>query len=209
MKRLLESNNSPPLNAKSYIVVTLLCRWYALWLVKNKNSRHFANIRNLTKTTKNQMWGHGGMKSMRAIDGGYLNSIRFPTGQLDCLWLLWLVPLFHVFFSRFVHLFHVWLYYTMPRELCGSRWLPHYNTKQPIELYRNIHAYMFFNHHVDAGLKTREDEVVEPVENFKYLGSWISDPGHDFKSFNLDSSQQNGKNCGAQSWYKHRRSNCF
>lgn len=67
----------------------------------------------------------------------------------------------------------------MPRELCGSRWLPHYNTKQPIELYRNIHAYMFFNHHVDAGLKTREDEVVEPVENFKYLGSWISDPGHD------------------------------
>lgn len=81
----------------------------------------------------------------------------------------------------------------MPRELWGSRWLPHYNTKQPIELYRNIHAYMFFNHHVDAGLKTREDEVVEPVENFKYLGSWISDPGHDFKSFNLDSSQQNGK----------------
>ena len=40
---------------------------------------------------------------------------------------------------------------------------------------------MFFNHHVDAGLKTRDDEVIEAVENFKYLGSWISDTEHDFK----------------------------
>ena len=40
---------------------------------------------------------------------------------------------------------------------------------------------MFFNHHVDAGLKTRDDEVIGPVENFKYLGSWISETGHDFK----------------------------
>lgn len=30
---------------------------------------------------------------------------------------------------------------------------------------------MFFNQNVDAGLKTRDDEVVEPGENFKYLGS--------------------------------------
>ena len=30
--------------------------------------------------------------------------------------------------------------------------------------------YVFCNHHVDAGLKTRDDEVIEPVENFKYLG---------------------------------------
>jgi len=37
---------------------------------------------------------------------------------------------------------------------------------------------MFFNHHVDVGLKTRDDEVIEPVENFKYLGSWISDTEH-------------------------------
>ena len=41
--------------------------------------------------------------------------------------------------------------------------------------------YMFFNHHVDPGLKTRGDEVIEPVENFKYLGSWISDSEHDFR----------------------------
>ena len=35
-------------------------------------------------------------------------------------------------------------------------------------------------HHVDLGLKTRDDEI-EPVENFQYMGSWISDSGHDFK----------------------------
>ena len=29
---------------------------------------------------------------------------------------------------------------------------------------------MLSNHHVDPGLKTRDDEVIEPVENFKYLG---------------------------------------
>ena len=40
---------------------------------------------------------------------------------------------------------------------------------------------MFCNHHVDAGLKTRDDEVIEPVENFKYLGSWIIESEHDFK----------------------------
>ena len=40
---------------------------------------------------------------------------------------------------------------------------------------------MFFNHHIDAGLKTRDDEVIESVGNFKYLGSWISDTEHDFK----------------------------
>ena len=115
LKLLLGSYNSPPLNAESYIVVALLCRWYALWLVKNKNSRHFANIRS-----------HGGIKSMPALDGGYINSIQFPTGQLYCLWLLWLhvVPLFHVFFSCFVSLFLVWFYYTMSRKLCGSLLLP-------------------------------------------------------------------------------------
>ena len=36
-------------------------------------------------------------------------------------------------------------------------------------------------HHVDLGLKTRDDEI-EPVENFQYMGSWISDSGHDFNS---------------------------
>ena len=41
--------------------------------------------------------------------------------------------------------------------------------------------YVFCNHHVYAGLKTRDDEVIEPVENFKYLGSWISESEHDFK----------------------------
>ena len=40
---------------------------------------------------------------------------------------------------------------------------------------------MFFNHKVDPGTKTRYDEVIEPVENFKYLGSWINDSEHDFK----------------------------
>ena len=35
-------------------------------------------------------------------------------------------------------------------------------------------------HHVDLGLKTRDDEI-EAVENFQYIGSWISDSGHDFK----------------------------
>lgn len=40
---------------------------------------------------------------------------------------------------------------------------------------------MFFKHHVDAGLKTRDDEVIEPFENFKFLGSWVSDAGHDLK----------------------------
>ena len=30
---------------------------------------------------------------------------------------------------------------------------------------------MFFNHQVDPGLKTRDDEAFEPVENFKYLKS--------------------------------------
>ena len=42
--------------------------------------------------------------------------------------------------------------------------------------------YIFFHHDVDAGLKTRDREVViDPVENFMYLGSWISDSEHDFK----------------------------
>ena len=41
--------------------------------------------------------------------------------------------------------------------------------------------YVFCNHHVDAGLETRDDEVIEPVENFKCLGSWISNSEHDFK----------------------------
>ena len=30
--------------------------------------------------------------------------------------------------------------------------------------------YMFSNHHVDPGLKTRGDRVIKPLENFKYLG---------------------------------------
>ena len=41
---------------------------------------------------------------------------------------------------------------------------------------------MFFDHHVDPGLKTRDGEVIEPVENSKYLGSWIRDSVHDFKA---------------------------
>ena len=41
--------------------------------------------------------------------------------------------------------------------------------------------YVFCNHHVDAGLETRDDEVIKPVENFKCLGSWISNSEHDFK----------------------------
>ena len=41
--------------------------------------------------------------------------------------------------------------------------------------------YIFFNHHVDPGLKTQDDEVIEFVEKFKYLGSWINDSEHDFK----------------------------
>ena len=41
--------------------------------------------------------------------------------------------------------------------------------------------YVFCNHHVDAGLRTRDDEVIEPVENFKYLGSWIIESEQDFK----------------------------
>ena len=71
---------------------------------------------------------------------------------------------------------------------------------------------MFFNHHVDAGLKTRDDEVIEAVENFKYLGSWISDTEHDFKVRKVSTwiaRNKMEKNCAAQSCYKHRRSNCF
>ena len=30
-------------------------------------------------------------------------------------------------------------------------------------------------------LKTPDNEVIEPVENFKYLGSWISNSDHNFK----------------------------
>ena len=40
---------------------------------------------------------------------------------------------------------------------------------------------MFFNNQVDPGLKTRDDEAIEPAENFKYLGSWISDSEQDLK----------------------------
>ena len=40
---------------------------------------------------------------------------------------------------------------------------------------------MFFNNQVDPGLKTLDDEAIEPAENFKYLVSWISDSEHDFK----------------------------
>ena len=43
--------------------------------------------------------------------------------------------------------------------------------------------YVFCNHHVDAGLKIWDTKVIEPVENFKYLGS----------GFSLDSLQQNKK----------------
>ena len=42
---------------------------------------------------------------------------------------------------------------------------------------------MFFYHHVDAGLKTQDNKAIEPAENFKYLGSWISDSEYyDFKA---------------------------
>ena len=41
---------------------------------------------------------------------------------------------------------------------------------------------MFFYHHVDAGLKTQDSKATEPAENFKYLGSWISDSEQDFKA---------------------------
>ena len=42
---------------------------------------------------------------------------------------------------------------------------------------------MFFYHHVDAGLKTQDSKaIIEPAENFKYLGSWISDSEQDFKA---------------------------
>ena len=41
---------------------------------------------------------------------------------------------------------------------------------------------MFFYHHVDAGLKTQDSKAIEPAENFKYLGSWISDSEKDFKA---------------------------
>ena len=41
---------------------------------------------------------------------------------------------------------------------------------------------MFFYHQVDAGLKTQDSKAIEPVENFKYLGSWISDSEQDFKA---------------------------
>ena len=52
--------------------------------------------------------------------------------------------------------------------------------------------YTLFNHHVNPELKTRDDNVIEPVENFKYLGSWISDWEHDVKvrkGFSLDNLQ--------------------
>ena len=53
--------------------------------------------------------------------------------------------------------------------------------------------YVFVNHHVDAGLKIWDTEVIEPVENFKYLGS----------GFSLDSLQQNKKiKCGPQRCHK-------
>lgn len=38
---------------------------------------------------------------------------------------------------------------------------------------------MFFYHHVDAGLKTQDSKAIEPAENFRYLGSWISDSEQD------------------------------
>ena len=41
---------------------------------------------------------------------------------------------------------------------------------------------MFFYNHIDAGLKTQDSKVIEPAENFKYLGSCISDSEHDFKA---------------------------
>ena len=41
---------------------------------------------------------------------------------------------------------------------------------------------MFFYHHIDAGLKTQDSKATEPAENFKYLGSWISDSEQDFKA---------------------------
>ena len=71
---------------------------------------------------------------------------------------------------------------------------------------------MFFNHHIDAGLKTRDDEVIESVGNFKYLGSWISDTEHDFKVRKASAwiaRNKMKKNCGAQSCYKNRKSHCF
>ena len=59
--------------------------------------------------------------------------------------------------------------------------------QQAQDLFRSIEEasaqvgfYQMQKHHVDLGLKTRDDEI-EPVENFQYMGSWISDSGHDFK----------------------------
>ena len=59
---------------------------------------------------------------------------------------------------------------------------------------------MFFYHHVDAGLKTQDSKAIEPAENFRYLGSWMSDSEQDFKARKskmlLWDSQQGNPNRG-------------
>lgn len=67
---------------------------------------------------------------------------------------------------------------------------------------------MFFYSHVDAGLKTQDSKAIEPAENFKYLGSWISDSEHDFKARKASAwiaLQQNEQKCGNQSCHKQQR----
>ena len=59
---------------------------------------------------------------------------------------------------------------------------------------------MFFNHHVDPKLNTRGNKAIEPVEDFKYLSSWISDSTQWEKCGPQSCHEQQGSDYSEQLW---------
>ena len=59
---------------------------------------------------------------------------------------------------------------------------------------------MFFNHHVDPKLNTRGNKAIEPVEDFKYLSSWISDSTQWEKCGPQSCHEQQGSDYLEQLW---------
>lgn len=70
--------------------------------------------------------------------------------------------------------------------------------------------HIFLKNHIDAGLRTGDDEVIELFENFNYLGWWNSDKEHDVtKASRWIERKWKWLKCGPQSYYEQLKSDSF
>lgn len=72
-----------------------------------------------------------------------------------------------------------------------------------------IIIHIFLKNHVDAGLKTGNDEVMTLFENFNYLGWWNSNSEHDSKVTKASGwikRKWKWFKCGPQSYYEQLKS---